>query len=59
MAHERPEPRLVEESSVFAQRDGAAPSTSEVDELLSENKRLREIVIFLSEIIIRNAVSRT
>jgi hypothetical protein len=29
-----------------------------VDELLNENKRLREIVIYLSEIIIRDVVSR-
>jgi hypothetical protein len=29
-----------------------------VDELLNENKRLREIVIYLSEIIIRDAVNR-
>jgi hypothetical protein len=29
-----------------------------VDELLNENRRLREIVIYLSEIIIRDVVSR-
>jgi hypothetical protein len=29
-----------------------------VDQLLDENKRLREIVIYLSEIIIRDVVNR-
>lgn len=59
MAHERPEACPVAGSPVFAQPGDAAANTVELDELLNENKRLRDIVIFLSEIIIRNAVART
>jgi hypothetical protein len=59
MAHERPEARSIRQSTVFAEHDRTALNASEVDELLNENKRLREIVIFLSEIIVRNVVGRT
>jgi len=58
MAYERPETRSIGPSVVSAQREHAAPNPPEVDELLNENKRLREIVVFLSEIIIRDAVGR-
>ena len=58
MAFERPEIRSLGQSAVCAQRERSALNASEVDELLNENKRLREIVIFLSEIIIRDAVGR-
>ncbi len=59
MPHERPEACPVAGSSVFAQPGDTAAHTVELDELLNENKRLRDIVIFLSEIIIRNALART
>jgi len=58
MAYERPETRSIGQSAVCAQREHTALNASEVDELLNENKRLREIVVFLSEIIIRDAVGR-
>lgn len=58
MAFERPEIRSIGESTVCAQRERTALNALEVDELLNENKRLRDIVIFLSEIIIRDAVGR-
>jgi hypothetical protein len=38
--------------------DRHEPHDACVDELLNENRRLREIVIYLSEIIIRDVVSR-
>jgi len=59
MAHERPETRRIAQSAVFASPEAATPNAAALDELLNENKRLREIVIFLSEIIMRNAVART
>jgi hypothetical protein len=58
MALERPEIRSIGQSTVCAQSERSAVNASEVDELLNENKRLRDIVIFLSEIIIRDAVGR-
>jgi hypothetical protein len=58
MALERPEIRSIGQSTVCAQRERSAVNASEVDELLNENKRLRDIVIFLSEIILRGAVGR-
>lgn len=39
-------------------RDRNESQDSCVDELLNENRRLREIVIYLSGIIIRDAVNR-
>jgi hypothetical protein len=59
MATERPEEWPIGQSMACALTgpDGRA-SHACVDELLNENKRLREIVIYLSEIIIRDAVSR-
>jgi hypothetical protein len=58
MAHERPEPRLFAHESGSATVDSARANASDTDELLSENRRLREVVIYLSEIVIRNALSR-
>ena len=58
MAPERPKSRLIAQESGFVARDGAASGDSGVDELLNENKRLREVVIYLSEIIIRDVLSR-
>jgi hypothetical protein len=58
MVHERPETCAIGQSAVRAQHDEAASKASEVDELLNENRRLREIVVFLSEMIIRDAVGR-
>jgi len=58
MAHERPEPRLIAHDSGFAAREGVASDDSGMDELLNENRRLREVVIHLSEIIIRNVLTR-
>jgi len=58
MAHERPEPRLIAHDSGLTARDAATSNDSDMDELLNENRRLREVVIYLSEIIIRNVVSR-
>jgi hypothetical protein len=58
MAHERPEPRLFAHDSGSAAPESAGAKASDTDELLSENRRLREVVIYLSEIVIRNALSR-
>ena len=59
MAHERPEPRMIaHDSGGSATADSARANASDTDELLSENRRLREVVIYLSEIVIRNALSR-
>lgn len=58
MAHERPEPRFIAHNSGFAAHESATPNDSGMDELLNENKRLREVVIYLSEIIIRDVLSR-
>ena len=58
MAHECPEPRLIAHNSGVAAREGAAPIDSGTDALLNENRRLREVVIYLSEIIIRDVLSR-
>jgi hypothetical protein len=58
MAHERPEPRVIAHDSGSATADSARANASDTDELLSENRRLREVVIYLSEIVIRNALSR-
>jgi hypothetical protein len=58
MAHERPEPRLIAHDSGSAAREGVTSNDSGVDELLNENRRLREVVIYLSEIIIRDVLSR-
>ena len=59
MASERPEERHIGQSAVVPERDDTTLRAPELDELLNENKRLREIVVFLSEIIIRDAVRRT
>jgi hypothetical protein len=45
-------------ASAPAGLDGNA-SHACIDELLSENRRLREIIIYLSGIIIRDVVGRT
>lgn len=58
MAHERPEPRLIAHDDSCAAREGVTSNDSGVDELLNENRRLREVVIYLSEIIIRDVLSR-
>ena len=58
MAHERPEPRLIAHDGGSAAREGVTSNDSGVDELLNENRRLREVVIYLSEIIIRDVLSR-
>jgi hypothetical protein len=58
MAHDRPEPPLIAHERGFAAIEGAAPNDSGMDELLNENRRLREVVVYLSEIIIRNVVGR-
>ena len=58
MASERPEPCLIVRSTAAAAGEAAAAGAPGVDELLDENKRLREVVIYLSEIIIRNVVGR-
>jgi len=58
MASERPEPRLIVHSIASAAGEGAASNASGMDELLNENKRLREVVIYLSEIIVRDVLSR-
>ena len=58
MAHERPEPRLIAHERSFAATEGATPNDSGVDELLNENRRLREVVVYLSEIIIRDVLGR-
>jgi hypothetical protein len=58
MAHERPEPRLFAHESGAATVDSARANASDTDELLNENRRLREVVIYLSEIIIRDVLSR-
>jgi len=58
MAHERPEPRLIAHDDGCAARKGVTSNDSGVDELLNENRRLREVVIYLSEIIIRDVLSR-
>ena len=58
MAHERPEPRFIAHDSGSTAREEVTSNDSGVDELLNENRRLREIVVYLSEIIIRNVVSR-
>ena len=58
MAHERPEPRLIAHDDGCAAPEGVTSNDSGMDELLNENKRLREVVIYLSEIIIRDVLSR-
>jgi hypothetical protein len=58
MASERLEPRLIAHGIASAVGEGAPSNASGMDELLDENRRLREIVIFLSEIIIRDVVGR-
>jgi hypothetical protein len=58
MAHERPEPRLIAHASVSAAVESARANALDTDELLSENRRLREVVIYLSEIIIRDVLTR-
>jgi hypothetical protein len=58
MAHERPEPRLFAHDSGSTGCDGVTANDSGVDELLNENRRLREVVIYLSEIIIRDVLTR-
>jgi hypothetical protein len=58
MAHERPEQRLIAHAGGSAARQGAGADASDVDELLSENRRLRQVVIYLSEIVIRNVLGR-
>jgi hypothetical protein len=58
MAHERPEPPLIAHERGFAATEGAAPNAYGMDELLNENRRLREVVVYLSEIIIRDVLGR-
>jgi hypothetical protein len=60
VASERPNELATGQSTVSAR---GGPDRHElhdacVDELLNENRRLREIVVYLSEIIIRDVVSR-
>lgn len=59
MATERPQERPIGQSIACAPAgpDGRA-SHAGFDELLNENKRLREIVIYLSGIIITDIVGR-
>ena len=54
MAHER----LIAHDDGCAAPEGVTSNDSGVDELLNENRRLREVVIYLSEIIIRDVLSR-
>ena len=58
MASERPEPRLIVHSVAAAAREGAGENAADLDELLNENRKLREVVIYLSEVVIRNALGR-
>jgi hypothetical protein len=58
MAHERPEPRFIAHPSASAAPETTGASASDADELLNENRRLREVVIYLSEIIIRDVLNR-
>ena len=60
MATERPNGWPIGRSiaSALSGADANNLDSSLVDELLNENKRLREIVIYLSEIIIRDVVNR-
>ena len=58
MAHERPEPRVIAHERGFAAHEGAASNVSSMDELLNENRRLRDVVVYLSEIIIRDVLGR-
>ena len=58
MAHERLERQLIAHNGGFAAREGAALNNSDVNELLNENRRLREVVIYLSEIIVRDVLTR-
>ena len=58
MAHERPEPRLIAHETGFAACEAAASNDSGLEELLNENRRLREVVIHLSELVIRNVLTR-
>lgn len=58
MAHERLEQQLIAHNGGFATRDGAASNNSDINELLNENRRLREVVIYLSEIIVRDVLTR-
>jgi hypothetical protein len=60
VATERPKDCLMGHgmASAPAGLDGNA-SHACIDELLSENRRLREIIIYLSGIIIRDVVGRT
>jgi hypothetical protein len=59
VATERPQERPIGQSIACASvgPDGRA-SHADFDELLNENKRLREIAIYLSGIIIRDVVGR-
>ena len=58
MAYERPEPRLIAHDSDAAARERMTADDSGMNELLNENRRLREVVIYLSEMIIRDVLSR-
>jgi hypothetical protein len=60
MATERPKEWPIGQSSASTPSGADAKNldNSPVDELLDENKRLREIVIYLSKIIIRDVVER-
>jgi hypothetical protein len=60
VAFERPNEPAIGQGMVSARGGPARHELHDacVDELLNENKRLREIVIYLSEIIIRDVVSR-
>jgi hypothetical protein len=59
MATERPKEFPMGQSMASAPvGPGGSASHAWVDELLGENKRLREIVIYLSGIIVRDVVGR-
>jgi hypothetical protein len=58
MAHERSEQQLIAHNGGFAAREGADSNNSDINQLLNENRRLREVVIYLSEIIVRDVLTR-
>jgi hypothetical protein len=60
VAIEQPKARPIGHSAAAALSADEARDLQDlcVDQLLDENKRLREIVIYLSGIIIRDAVNR-
>jgi hypothetical protein len=58
LAHERPEPRDIAHGSGSAAPETADANASDRSELLNENRRLKEVVIYLSGIIMRDVLSR-